>query len=293
MLACLGPGDSAQPPKLITRFALVNEPHLYGSSGPIMGFAVAGGNVLRVTRERGPILQYLAEKLDLRFRLVYKRTYQDIIDALVDEEVDFAWLGPKTYIAARARTKCQPVVQILLNGARDYEGVILVGGDSPARTVLDLEGSRFAYVDEQSTSGFIYPRWYLSTKAIEPTTFFSHVEFAGSHSNCLLRLVSGKYDAVATERGILERHSGDVRSDAVRVLTVTGRIPNGPIAVRAGFSPSLARQAANALVAMAADPQGKKIVEALRERSSFSGFGYVDDDAYREVRKVFSGQGTQ
>lgn len=265
----------------------VADPFLYGETGPTLVFSFVGANVLEVTRTRGPILEFLGRRLGMRFRLDYRRQYDEIIDAMVGGTADLAWLGPKTFLTVRQKVPCVAVAQLLRDGVGYYEGVILVRRETGIRTPPDLRGKRLGLIDRESTSGYIYPMWWFRRQGLDPVRDFGSVDFAGSHSNALLRLVNGTYDAVATERDILIRSEGKLDLSGIDVLAVTGRIPNGPIAARAGLDPELIRRLGAALRGMRRYEEGRKLLEELEATSNFSGFGPVTDDVYDGVKDIF------
>ena len=264
------------------------DPFIYGTGERLLVFAAVGGNVLDVNRTTGPIVDYLGHRLNVRFRLAYFRRYPDIVESMIKGQADFAWLGPMTYLAIRAKVPCVPIVQILRDGVGYYEGVILARVDDGFTSVKELKGRRFAFIDRRSTSGFTYPTYYLQQQGIDIEKFFGSVEYAGGHSNALLRLVNGRYDAVCTERDILKRLGTNVDTTRLHVLAVTGRIPNGPIAVHPNVEKELQERARRILMLMATDPEGKKLLTDLRKGSNFSGFGPVSEAIYDEVRNVLT-----
>ncbi len=267
------------------------DPFIYGTGERLLVFGAVGGNVLDVNRTTGPIVDYLGHHLNVRFRLAYFRRYPDIIDAMVKGKIDFAWLGPTTYLAIRTKVHCVPLAQILRDGVGYYEGVILARVDDGFTSVKELKGRRFAFIDRSSTSGYIYPSYYLKQQGIEKDSFFGSIEYAGGHSNALLRLLSGRYDAVCTERDILKRLAAKVDTTRLHVLTVTGRIPNGPIAAHPNVETDLRKKAKRILTSMVTDPEGNKLLTDLRASSNFSGFGPVSEAVYDEVRTILTSAG--
>jgi len=264
------------------------DPFVYGDGERLLVFAAVGGNVLYVNRTTGPIVDFLGHRLGVRFRLSYYRRYPDIVEAVADGTADFAWLGPTTYLAVRKKVPCVPVAQILRDGVSYYEGVILVRSEDQAATVQDLKGRNFAFIDRNSTSGFLYPMAFLRRQGIEPKNFFGSVDFAGGHSDAVLRLISNQYDAVCSERDVVTRLSYKIDKSRVRVLAVTGRIPNGPIAVHPKHSAEFIERARRMLTTMTTDPDGSKLLVELQERWNLSGFGPVADHVYDDVERVMA-----
>ena len=134
-----------------------------------------------------------------------------------------------------------------------YHGCILTRSDGPRR-VEQLNGARFAFSDETSTSGHIFPRMLLDRHNVS----LGRVYHAGGHPNAVQAVWDGKADggavffspANATQREeglvvgdgrylILRRMNDDEARrqflEDVRVIKLTDPIPNDLLAAREGF----------------------------------------------------------
>ena len=134
-----------------------------------------------------------------------------------------------------------------------YHGCIFTRVDSPFRRVRDFNGRRFAFSDETSTSGHIFPRMLLDREGVT----LGRVFYAGGHPNVIQAVLDGKADGGAgfysppndmqREQGlfvgdarflILKRMREEERLgllDEIRVLKLSDPIPNDVCAVRKGF----------------------------------------------------------
>lgn len=135
-----------------------------------------------------------------------------------------------------------------------YYGCVMARTDSGVRRLRDLDGKRFAFSDETSTSGHIFPRLLLDKAGVT----LGRVYHAGGHPNVVQAVWDGKADGgsafysppsptqkeggmlVGDARYLLLRRMPDIESrraflDEVRILALTDPIPNDLCAVRRGF----------------------------------------------------------
>ena len=134
-----------------------------------------------------------------------------------------------------------------------YNGCILTRTDGPRR-VEELNGARFAFSDETSTAGHIFPRMLLDSHRVS----LGRVYFAGGHPNAVQAVWDGKAEggavffspANATQREeglvvgdgryLILRRMADAEArrkflEEVRVIRLTDPIPNDLLAAREGF----------------------------------------------------------
>jgi ABC-type phosphate/phosphonate transport system substrate-binding protein len=139
-----------------------------------------------------------------------------------------------------------------------YHGGIYARTSSRVRRLEDLEGRRFAFSDQTSTSGHIFPRMLLGRAGVT----LGRVYYAGGHSNVIQAVRDGKVDAGSafySPPGAKEAAAGLPVGDArylilkripeadrrtallseVRVVALTSPIPNDVCAVRRGLSREL------------------------------------------------------
>ena len=188
-----------------------------------------------------------------------------------------------------------------------YYGCVLTRVDSGIQRLEQLNGRAFAFSDETSTSGHIFPKMLLAQHRVS----LGRAYMAGGHPNVVQAVWDGKAQAGSsfwsppgkkqTEAGTLV---GDARwlvsqrfetreqkrdfLDEVRVIARTDPIPNDVCATRKGFSEDLwqrfeaslqrflvtpaGREAYFDLVAgVAAKPAGDEAFDGFREALSESG----------------------
>jgi phosphonate transport system substrate-binding protein len=143
---------------------------------------------------------YLESITGLPTKLYRASDYNGIIQAMASGQVDVAQLGPAAYASLDAQVgpKVAPIlIQRSPEGATGYYSGILVRADSPFHRLEDLKGKTIGYVDFNSTSGYLYPRWKLREQGLDPDKFFSKSAITGGHTQGVLALANRQFDSVA------------------------------------------------------------------------------------------------
>jgi len=155
-------------------------------------------------------------------------------------------------------------------GDKEYDAVILVKAKNKAKSVSELKGKPFGFVDPYSVSGFLLPAQHLKKAGVEVES-----EFLGGHAKALQALLEGGVAAIAT-------YEDAAKSKGVRILAKTGVVPNEPVAFRKGLRPEKREALMKAMKALADSEEGRKALLAV---AGITGFGPVEDGAYRGVHE--------
>ena len=126
--------------------------------------------------------------------------YDGVIQALADDQIEFAYLGSSAYAAAYTASEggVQPILATeSLTGATGYYSIVTVRCDSGYKTIDDLKGKVLAFADPASTSGYAVPLYNLVQQGYVPETFFSGIPFSGSHEAGVQGVVNKQFDAAA------------------------------------------------------------------------------------------------
>ncbi|MDR0998905.1 MAG: phosphate/phosphite/phosphonate ABC transporter substrate-binding protein, partial [Treponema sp.] len=123
-----------------------------------------------------------------------------------------------------------------------YTSKVIVKAGSPVKTLRDLRGKTFAFVDPASTSGNYVPTLELMNSFPGTTnedfhtngTFFSSVSFSGRHQNGLQAVINGDIDAAPIASDILDAEiaAGRARESDFTVIHESPRIPSAPMGIR-------------------------------------------------------------
>lgn len=233
------------------------------------------------TKRFTPLAEQLTRELGVPVEVVSASSYQGVVTAMANKQIEFAWLGPKSYVEAAKRADAEAlVIELSREGERGYRAIFIVPAASKIRTLEDARGKRFAYTDPNSASGRLIPAMLLFEKTkMSAERFFGEVKYSGSHGTSILQVANGELDVAATNDLDFRRmvHKGAVRESDVRVILQSELIPGAPVAGRRDLPASLKKAFADALIKASKD-------KALLEKLQNGGFAPATDEEYDIIR---------
>ncbi|MFO0596204.1 MAG: phosphate/phosphite/phosphonate ABC transporter substrate-binding protein [Myxococcaceae bacterium] len=231
------------------------------------------------------LADHLSKSLSVPVELVVSDSYGDAIARLERGEFDLVELSPLTYAQAVKKVQLKCLVQTIADGSATASGYIFVRDDSPRRTIEELKGASFGFVDPMSTSGYLLARKVLKDRGIDWQKDLSRTEFFGNHEAVLLAVLEGRVDAGATYQGSFGalRRSKGIDPLSFRVIAKTPRTPRDILCVRSDMSSEISDAIKASLLSLTGrDRLGREILGPL----NLNGFHPADDHAYDQVRAI-------
>ncbi len=201
-----------------------------------------------VTRRLTAYKTYIGKATGLPVKLYESSDYNGTIQALSSGQVDIATIAGGGYanVDAQIGDLAQPILTVRqAEGDIGYYSGLLVMASSPYRSIHDLKGKTLGYVDFNSTSGYLYPRAVMRDQGIDPDTYFGRSSFAGGHTQAVMALDNGQFDATIINMGggdpehgfttgahFTMARRGVVDLDDFRIIWTAGPIPNSAVVVR-------------------------------------------------------------
>ena len=249
----------------------------------------------RAQDEAAAVEGYLTQALGQPVKTKIFPNYDALSDALAKGEVDIAWVNPFPYLkATQTSPEIRPIAKVLRNGA-SYRAVIYVRADSKAKTLADLKGTRAAWVDKDSSSGYLYPRAMFVKSGATLNGWFSDEKFYESHSMVCQAVLAGTADFGATLLTGAEDNTlrvdgcitamGDAAKGKFTPLVASDPIPNEVIAVRAGFDADLGEKLGSVFGQMSMTDSGVKVLKDVFQADGFGEALETDFDSVRDVAK--------
>lgn len=245
-------------------------------------------NIFR-QRERYQFLKkYLSDSLGINVNFTSLSRYGNIIEHFTTEKMDAAFFGSFTYALAYNQIGVEPIARsVNLDGTSTYHGYLFVRKDSAIRTVADMKGKRFAFVERATTAGYLFPLVYFKKNGIVNVhAYLKESFFAGSHDAAILAVLNREadvgvakntiYDQMATENPRIEKE--------LLILATSGVVPQNCLAVRKDIDPELKHSLKQALLDMDKNPEGS---EALK-RFGARGFIETRNSDYKYLYKLSS-----
>ena len=199
-----------------------------------------GGNPQVIEKESFILAEKLQNRLGRPVQIYISKNYSAMIEALKNKKVDLAILSSMTYVMAEKESNIKVLLKKTWNNGPFYYSSLVAKAGSGIKSVKDLKNRRVAFVDEKSTSGYLYPQVYLRKNSLTDKSFKS-VEFTGNHAASVEMLEAGKVDVIAVfaddekaKYGAWSKFSKTGKLK-VKVLWTSDPIPNDPIVVRQDF----------------------------------------------------------
>ncbi|MBI1396436.1 MAG: phosphate/phosphite/phosphonate ABC transporter substrate-binding protein [Betaproteobacteria bacterium] len=188
--------------------------------------------------------------------------YNGVIEALRARRLDVALLGPFSYVLAASIAAVDPVAvpETKRQGA-SYHSLIVARKDHGIRTLADLKGRTFAFVDPSSTSGHLFPKTGMIRAGLDPDRDLRAI-FAGSHDASVIAVQNGKVDAAAVADALLDAAiaRGMVKADEIVIVWKSDPIPGAPVVMRRDLPEPLKARIRAAFAAMHDIPWSKGTV---------------------------------
>lgn len=181
-----------------------------------------------------PLMDYLQEEIGIRIDIVIPSSYEDLIKRTANGEIGLASFNAVSLL--KAYQAGIPIHYLATSLKREgnteprdfYDGYIIVRKDSPCKTIDDLRGKTFAFVEKDSASGYKMPIAFLATtNRGTPDTFFKKYFFVGSHDEVISAVYYKSVDGGATyDTSYALNTTSDKFGDAFRIIETISNIPN-------------------------------------------------------------------
>jgi len=180
-----------------------------------------------------PILERVAKTMNKKARTIIVKSYEALSDGVENNVIDIGWFSPFAYVNAHDKCSAIPVVTPKVSGKASYNGYIIARKDGSVKTMNDLKGKRFGYVDASSASGYLYARDSMKKSKLDPDRIFSKVDFLGNHDNVIEAVLSGEVDAGATYNEAFDAAKlKGLDVESLVIISKTEDIPKDVLAAR-------------------------------------------------------------
>lgn len=215
---------------------------------------------------------YLSNEIEKPVKVVVPGNYSASVQALVSKQADFAYVSSLPFLLAKRDGNASIVLaeqrpDIFGKQRTEYDSVLVVRKDSDISDVEDLKKHhkelRFAFTSPTSTSGYVFAFWRLVKEGLlkpeqDPSEVFKSVSFAGSYSQALDEVISGRADICAVSNYTVEgkkalKYLSESKLKQIKILTRTPGVPTHVITVREGIDQTIVSDVKKALLKMSAD----------------------------------------
>ena len=228
------------------------------------------------------MMDMLSKALGMPVKPFVAADYNGVIEALRSKRLDVAYLGPFSYVLGTtvADIEAFAVAETKKAGRTFYHSLIVAHKDSGIKTVADLKGKNFAFVDPSSTSGHLFPKAGLIKAGFDPEKGFGRVIFSGSHDANAVAVQNKRIDAVTIADRILDAaiNKGLAKREDLVVVWKSDPIPESPTVWRKDLDPELKKRIQAAFLQVKDIPWS--------DQGMLNGFFPTNDAAYNVIRET-------
>jgi len=166
------------------------------------------------------MVEHLEKHLGVKVVYVPVIDYGAAVSALAAGKVDFAWLGGFTHVQAKVLAGATPVVMRDID--REFHSVFIANTAAGVNKPEDMRGKSFTFGAKSSTSGHLFPRYFLSTKYnIDADKDFAGAPlYSGAHDATVKMVESGKVQVGALNIEVWNRMVSGDKFDKTKVKAI-------------------------------------------------------------------------
>lgn len=231
------------------------------------------------------LIDFIGQKIGRPIRIVQRKTYQEINDLVRQGQVDIAFVCSLPYIIGKERAGMELLAVPKTKGKPLYYSYVIVPVDSLAKSIEDLKGKLYAYPDQLSNSGYLYPRYRLAKSGHSPDRFFTRWVRTHSHTESIEAVSDGFVDGASVDSYIYDLMSvlRPELTSKTKIIEVSPAFGFPPVVMRGDLPPALKAKLVSVFVSLENDSEGRKILGDML----LDGFAKGDDRLFDPVREMY------
>jgi phosphonate transport system substrate-binding protein len=221
---------------------------------------------LQVKRFR-PLQDYLSASTGVNYRFTVMSSYEDAFMALENGKAQAAILGSSAALLAMERKSGEILGRPLWkNGTSTYRALIIARKDAGIRSIADLKGKRYAFVNQLSSAGWVFDNWMISQQGFPSAgMFLGNYIMAGSHDVVIEAVLRGHVDAGGCKDLVWDRKRLEF-SDLTEKVVVVARsqpLPDSSLVVSRDMPVPQRAMLKDRIFAMHARHDGQQALEEM------------------------------
>jgi len=238
-----------------------------------------------------PLLRYLEEQTGYPFVLNLSHNYDELVADFRNKSIHIADLSASLYVQLlKEAPDTSHYIATVSTKVGDkmtgyYRGLIFTHRNQSIRSLEQLKGKTFAFVDQGSSSGFKYPLARLLDAEIEPDRDFSEIFYVGNHDAVAKSVASRQVAAGAIwDQALVNAEA--VHGKVFKILAETSPIPREAWVAQKSISPELVSSIQAALISLTPDTKLASGERVFAENTNFSGYVIESESFYQVVGKT-------
>lgn len=245
---------------------------------------VSGNSPPHIMNLYGELFEYTGKKLGAPIQLMQRKTYAEINELLRTGDIDFAIIGPSSYVRAKEEFGVESVAVPVINGKALGHSYVMVRKDSGINKFQELKGRAYAFTHPSSTSGRLVPVYKLALLGETPHSFFNRYIFTYSHDKSIKAVEEGLVDGASIDSRVYN-YLAINNPQRISYLKIIDRSPPygiSPMVVSPHSSPLLKNQVSKILLNLHTEQEGQRILKGLY----FDRFEQPDEKSYNPIHEM-------
>ncbi|MET0979021.1 MAG: phosphate/phosphite/phosphonate ABC transporter substrate-binding protein [Paeniglutamicibacter terrestris] len=207
--------------------------------------AIPNENSSDLTGTYEPLIKMLEAETGSKVKLQQASDYAGIVEGMIADRVDIAFLGPFSYVIATTNQADIKPLGALAGEKGEPSGYhalgITQGKNTAVNSIKDFAGKDTCFVDPGSTSGFLYPSAGLIEAGVVTSGKESDISaglkpiYAGGHDASALSVKNGDCEVGFAMQSMVEQTlpaKGEVAEGELKSVWTSELIPGSVFAVR-------------------------------------------------------------
>lgn len=228
---------------------------------------------------------YLRQRTGREVVFVQRGSYREIVDLLLSDRVDIAWLCGYPYAMYEKRLALVAIARH--RGQSVYRSHLIVPqADTQTRDVTGQRHRVFAFSDPLSNSGYLVPRVELLRAGQDPDRFFRRTFFTFGHRKVVEAVRVGLADAGAVDGYVWDTLHAQHPEETAGLRVAWRSAPHGfpPIVARVGLAMDERERLTRALLEMRGSASG----DTLLQRLDLDGFERATSTQFDSIRELMA-----
>ncbi|KMK74734.1 phosphate/phosphite/phosphonate ABC transporter substrate-binding protein [Alkalihalobacillus pseudalcaliphilus] len=258
--------------------------------GPIVLGFVPSTDSDRIADSIEPLVERLEEELgrDVEGRVM--TNFSGLVEAMGNDQVHIGFIPAFGYVQVTERyDQVEVFAKSIRHGESTYRAQYTVRADSGIESLEDLEGKIWAFADQGSTSGYLFPaaQFMDDYGVTDLDSYFGGQIQAGSHDASLITVLEGDADFATTfedaRTNIVEDYPEAM--DELVQLDFTDAIPNDTISANTNLlSEEEIEEIKSIFLSFNED---EEMIAVMDEVYNWTGLDEASHDEYEIVRSVY------